>query len=114
MRASCMTTPQWGQDGGFTSLGKGNLEGNDKKRGDQRTSNRALKGIFSQKPSRDISRLSQNLTVHRQFFAMVRECDMCSRKGGIVMRAGLSEILLFSCMGAFFVGLMVAAASLLG
>jgi hypothetical protein len=30
------------------------------------------------------------------------------------MRGGLSEILLFSCMGAFFVGLMVAAASLLG
>jgi hypothetical protein len=30
------------------------------------------------------------------------------------MRAVLSEILLFSCMGAFFVGLVIAAASLLG
>ena len=30
------------------------------------------------------------------------------------MRGVLSEVLLFSCMGAFFVGLMIAAARLLG
>ena len=30
------------------------------------------------------------------------------------MRGELSEVLLFSCMGAFFVGLMIAAARLLG
>jgi hypothetical protein len=50
----------------------------------------------------------------RQLFATVGECAGVSRKGDRRMRAVLSEVLLLSCVGAFFVGLVIAAASLLG
>jgi hypothetical protein len=53
------------------------------------------------------------MTIHGQLFAMVGECAVVSRKGDS-MRGVLSEALLFSCLGAFFVGLVIAAATLLG
>jgi hypothetical protein len=58
--------------------------------------------------------MSQNRTGRGHLFAKVRECAACCAKGEAKMSGLLIEILLFSCVGAFFTGIVLAAASLLG
>src|SRR5712691_1167719 len=57
--------------------------------------------------------LSQNVATHGHLFAMVRECVVVSRSGDCV-RGLLDDVLLFSSVGEFFLGFVLAAASLLG
>ena len=59
-----------------------------------------------------------NLTVRCHFLATVRACDAVAgwgaRTGEPQMKSILSEVLLFSCVGALFLGIVITAATLVG
>jgi hypothetical protein len=61
-------------------------------------------------PERDCPKTCQLTATFSPWYGSVLWC----RARGLCMRGLLDDVLLFSCVGAFYLGLVLAAASLLG